>query len=205
VPGPILGSYTSLSWLRNTTPTVSDCVFPGLDVRGHDPVAGLQLANRYRDTGGEQNLRAAREAPGDEDAGQAPPGAPRAARGTRAPSLGPQGASMNSFDVRVYSIRRRANRRRPFEVRWYAAGRARSKSFLTGAWRTATGPSWSAAPAPAWRSTRPAASPLAGTHQGRRRQRGSCTRSRTQPRSGRTWRRTRGPAWPTRWRRSPRR
>lgn len=38
---------------------------------------------------------------------------------------------MNRFDVRVYAIRRRPDRRRPFEVRWYAAGRARSKSFLT--------------------------------------------------------------------------
>src|SRR5215470_1173902 len=38
---------------------------------------------------------------------------------------------MNVFDVRVYGIRRRADRRRPFEVRWHAAGRARSRSFLT--------------------------------------------------------------------------
>jgi len=38
---------------------------------------------------------------------------------------------MNAFDVRVYTIRRRKGRRRPFEVRWQAAGRARSKSFLT--------------------------------------------------------------------------
>jgi hypothetical protein len=37
------------------------------------------------------------------------------------------------FDVRVYAIRRRAGRRRPFEVRWWAAGPARSKSFLTQA------------------------------------------------------------------------
>ena len=35
------------------------------------------------------------------------------------------------FDIRIYSIRRRASRRRPFEVRWHAAGRARSRSFLT--------------------------------------------------------------------------
>ena len=38
---------------------------------------------------------------------------------------------MNGFDVSVYAIRRRAGRRKPFEVRWRAAGRSRSKSFLT--------------------------------------------------------------------------
>jgi integrase len=38
---------------------------------------------------------------------------------------------VNRFDVSVYAIRRRAGRRRPFEVRWQAAGRSRSKSFLT--------------------------------------------------------------------------
>lgn len=38
---------------------------------------------------------------------------------------------MNVFDVRVYAIRRRTDRRRPFEVRWHAAGRARSRSFIT--------------------------------------------------------------------------
>ncbi len=38
---------------------------------------------------------------------------------------------MNRFDVSVYAIRRRAGRRRPFEVRWQAAGRSRSKSFIT--------------------------------------------------------------------------
>ena len=38
---------------------------------------------------------------------------------------------MNAFDVRIYAIRHRRNRRRPFEVRWHAAGRARSKSFIT--------------------------------------------------------------------------
>ena len=38
---------------------------------------------------------------------------------------------MNRFDVSVYAIRRRAGRRRPFEVRWRAAGRSRSKSFIT--------------------------------------------------------------------------
>ena len=38
---------------------------------------------------------------------------------------------MNRFDVSVHAIRRRADRRRPFEVRWRAAGRSRSKSFIT--------------------------------------------------------------------------
>jgi len=38
---------------------------------------------------------------------------------------------MNAFDVRVHAIRRRTDRRRPFEVRWHAAGRARSRSFIT--------------------------------------------------------------------------
>jgi len=38
---------------------------------------------------------------------------------------------VNRFDVSVYAIRRRAGRRRPFEVRWSAAGRSRSKSFIT--------------------------------------------------------------------------
>jgi integrase len=38
---------------------------------------------------------------------------------------------VNRFDVSVYAIRRRAGRRRPFEVRWRAAGRSRSKSFIT--------------------------------------------------------------------------
>ncbi|HEY5986251.1 MAG TPA: hypothetical protein VIV12_07745 [Streptosporangiaceae bacterium] len=38
---------------------------------------------------------------------------------------------MNTFNVRIYAIRRRRNRRRPFEVRWHAAGRARSRSFIT--------------------------------------------------------------------------
>ena len=40
---------------------------------------------------------------------------------------------MSRFDVSVYAIRRRRDRRRPFEVRWRAAGRARSRSFLTRA------------------------------------------------------------------------
>lgn len=40
---------------------------------------------------------------------------------------------MNRFDVIVYTIRRRRGRHRPFEVRWRAAGRARSKSFITRA------------------------------------------------------------------------
>jgi integrase len=38
---------------------------------------------------------------------------------------------VNRFDVSVHAIRRRAGRRRPFEVRWRAAGRSRSKSFIT--------------------------------------------------------------------------
>lgn len=38
---------------------------------------------------------------------------------------------MNGFDVSVHAIRRRAGRRKPFEVRWRAAGRSRSKSFIT--------------------------------------------------------------------------
>ena len=38
---------------------------------------------------------------------------------------------MNAFDVRIHAIRRRPERRRPFEVRWHAAGRARSRSFIT--------------------------------------------------------------------------
>ena len=42
-----------------------------------------------------------------------------------------QGQSVNRFDVSVYAIRRRAGRRKPFEVRWRAAGRSRSKSFIT--------------------------------------------------------------------------
>jgi len=40
---------------------------------------------------------------------------------------------MNRFDVIVYTIRCRRGRRRPFEVRWKAAGRPRSKSFITRA------------------------------------------------------------------------
>jgi hypothetical protein len=38
---------------------------------------------------------------------------------------------VNGFDVSVYAIRRRPGRRKPFEVRWRAAGRSRSKSFIT--------------------------------------------------------------------------
>jgi hypothetical protein len=38
---------------------------------------------------------------------------------------------VNRFDVSVYAVRRRTGRRRPFEVRWRAAGRSRSKSFIT--------------------------------------------------------------------------
>jgi integrase len=40
---------------------------------------------------------------------------------------------MNTFDVRIYKIRRRKDRRHPYEVRRQAAGRARSKSFITRA------------------------------------------------------------------------
>jgi len=43
------------------------------------------------------------------------------------------GAIMNGFDVGIYAIRRRPGRRRPYEVRWRAAGRVRSRSFLTRA------------------------------------------------------------------------
>src|ERR1700730_4607958 len=38
---------------------------------------------------------------------------------------------MSAFDVRIHAIRRRPDRRRPFEVRWHAAGRTRSRSFIT--------------------------------------------------------------------------
>jgi hypothetical protein len=38
---------------------------------------------------------------------------------------------VNGFDVSVYSIRRRPGRRKPFKIRWRAAGRSRSKSFIT--------------------------------------------------------------------------
>jgi integrase len=38
---------------------------------------------------------------------------------------------VTGFDVGIYAIRRRPERRRPFEVRWRAAGRVRSRSFLT--------------------------------------------------------------------------
>ncbi len=38
---------------------------------------------------------------------------------------------MNRFDVSVHAIRRRPGRRKPFEVRWRAAGRSKSKSFIT--------------------------------------------------------------------------
>jgi hypothetical protein len=41
------------------------------------------------------------------------------------------GADVNRFDVSVHAIRRRSDRPRPFEVRWRAAGRSRSKSFIT--------------------------------------------------------------------------
>jgi integrase len=38
---------------------------------------------------------------------------------------------VNGFDVSVHAIRRRPGRRKPFEVRWRAAGRSKSKSFIT--------------------------------------------------------------------------
>jgi len=38
---------------------------------------------------------------------------------------------VTGFDVSIYAIRRRPGRRREFEVRWRAAGRVRSRSFLT--------------------------------------------------------------------------
>jgi hypothetical protein len=38
---------------------------------------------------------------------------------------------VNGFDVSVYAIRRRPGCRKPFEVRWRAAGRSKSKSFIT--------------------------------------------------------------------------
>lgn len=40
---------------------------------------------------------------------------------------------MNGFDVIIYALRRRPGRRRPYEVRWRAAGKTRSRSFLTRA------------------------------------------------------------------------
>ena len=39
---------------------------------------------------------------------------------------------MNSFDVRVFAIRRRPGRK-TFEVRWRVAGRDRSRSFMSRA------------------------------------------------------------------------
>ena len=42
-----------------------------------------------------------------------------------------QGATLNKFDVSVHATRRRPGRRKPFEVRWRAAGRSKSKSFIT--------------------------------------------------------------------------
>jgi integrase len=41
--------------------------------------------------------------------------------------------TVTGFDVGIYALRRRPGRRRPFEVRWRAAGRVRSRSFLTRA------------------------------------------------------------------------
>jgi hypothetical protein len=42
-----------------------------------------------------------------------------------------KGATVNGFDVSVHATRRRPGRRKPFEVRWRAAGRSKSKSFIT--------------------------------------------------------------------------
>jgi integrase len=42
-----------------------------------------------------------------------------------------QRATLNKFDVSVHATRRRPGRRKPFEVRWRAAGRSKSKSFIT--------------------------------------------------------------------------
>jgi hypothetical protein len=50
---------------------------------------------------------------------------------TARPGARKTGATVNGFDVSVHAIRRRAGRRKPFEVRWRAAGRSRSKSFIT--------------------------------------------------------------------------
>jgi hypothetical protein len=43
----------------------------------------------------------------------------------------PGSGLIRASDLSVHAIRRRAGRRRPFEVRWQAAGRSRSKSFIT--------------------------------------------------------------------------
>jgi hypothetical protein len=45
----------------------------------------------------------------------------------------PRKVAMNTFDVRIYAIRRGPDRRRPFEVRWHAAARAWYRSFTTRA------------------------------------------------------------------------
>ena len=50
---------------------------------------------------------------------------------TTRPGARKTGVTVNGFDVSVHAIRRRAGRRKPFEVRWRAAGRSRSKSFIT--------------------------------------------------------------------------
>jgi hypothetical protein len=58
-----------------------------------------------------------------------------------------RGMVMNRFDVRIHAIRRRRDRRRPFEVRWHAAGRDRSRSFLTRGLADSYRPNWSGPPA----------------------------------------------------------
>ncbi len=72
---------------------------------------------------------------------------------------------MNRFDMIVYTIRRRLGRRRSFEVRWRAAGRARSKSFIT----RALADSYRAEliRAKAWNSTRKPASRCCGLSRNR--------------------------------------
>jgi hypothetical protein len=42
-----------------------------------------------------------------------------------------RGGLLCACSMCVHAIRRRPGRRRPFEVRWHAAGRARSRSFIT--------------------------------------------------------------------------
>ena len=106
--------------------------------------------------------------------------------------------------MRIHAIRRRKARRRPFEVRWRVAGHDKSRSFITRAradsyraelvraarrgleFDPATGePILWAVPEPTattWYQLAVAYAEI----------------------SGRTWRRTRGPAWPTRWPPSPR-
>jgi hypothetical protein len=111
---------------------------------------------------------------------------------------------MSSFNVRVFAIRRRPGHA-AFEVRWRVAGRDKSRSFMTRAladsyraelvhaarqgqaFDTATGE-----PA-AWVAPEPV---TVTWHQH--------AMAYAEMKNGRTWHRTRGPAWPTRWLPSPR-